>query len=482
MSKPQIPQGPFYIGFKDNFYKVDASIFAQQSAKFARECVGKKELEFEDNVADDTFKAFLSSCQLRNFQIKPLYALELLDVARKWECPNLEQFCQELCKANGIIFRPRNDPLGVLLSHIDEGKARRSDLLNVANIFDECLDDDRLPDVEPEILFRIVLMAEKKGFNMEKYIKFVMSIIKTEPETATLLCLRINFDLLPEDQENLIFHCPTIHEMSIGFFVAMALSNVRWHGNHDLEETRAAYAEVVNNFITSIDEKKKKLIEEFRDEHESEMDEIITVLEKQHKLIEELSDVLAAQASKLEKGPLSVEGQGDERVNKIRIDAEEEIKRYAEVVNDQLKEERAGFKERIKEEIDAVKRRWISRLSDPKKVNEDQENKLNDIGDVISSQHEQVRQVQDDVKQLKAALCAKIVRDKLRGEKGLRNATNCYGIFDNVSSDADSIWGLDSDDVTKASKEIVEVIEQRLEEECPIRKPVLDDDETTATN
>jgi hypothetical protein len=482
MSKQQIPQGPFYIGFKDNFYKVDASIFAQQSAKFAKECVGKKELEFEDNVADDTFKAFLSSCQLRNFQIKPLYALELLEVARNWECPNLEQYSQELCKANGIVFRPRNDPLGVLLAHIDEGKAKRSDLLNVANVFDDYLEDDRLPDLEPEILFRIVLMAEKKGFNMEKYIKFVMSIIRTEPETATLLSLRINFDLLPEDQENLIFHCPTIHEMSIGFFVAMALSNVRWHGNHALEATRASYAEVLNTFIQNIDQKKKKLVEELKEEHEKEMDEIITVLEKQHELIEELSDILADQAVRLEKGPLSAEGQGDERVNKIRMDAEEEIKRYAEVVNDQLKEERANFKDQVQGEVEIVKNKWIAKMSDPERIREEHENKLNDISDVISSQMEQVSKISDDVKQLKAALCAKIVRDKLRGEKGLRNATNCFGIFDNASSEADSIWGLDSDDVTKASKEIIDVIEERLEQECPIRKPVLDDDETTSTH
>ena len=215
MSNSNIPKGVYYIGFKDNMYKVDPVIFAQHSGKFAKDCIKQRDhMEFEENVSDETFKAFLASCQLRSFQIKPLYALELLDVARKWDCPNLESFCQELCKNNGIVFRPRNDPLGILLAHIDEGTTKRADLLNVAKVFDEVLDDDRLPDVEPEILFRIVLMAEKTGFDMNKYIKFVMSIIRTEPETATLLCLRINFDLLPEDQENLIFHCPTIHQMS----------------------------------------------------------------------------------------------------------------------------------------------------------------------------------------------------------------------------------------------------------------------------
>jgi chorismate mutase len=481
MSNPKIPKGQFYIGFKDNFYKVDPAIFAQQSGKFAREFEGKSELEFEDNVSDETFKAFLSSCQLRNFQIKPLYALELLNVAREWECPNLETYCQDLCKSHGIVFRPRNDLLGVLLTRIDEGKAKRSDLQNVADVLDDYLEDDRLSDLEPEILFRIVLMAEKKGFSMEKYIKFVMSIIKTEPETATLLSLRINFDLLPEDQENLIFHCPTIHEMSIGFFVAMALSNVRWHGKHNLAQAHSSYTEVLNNFVTNIEEKRRKLLEEFESEHEKEMDEIITVLEKQHQVIEDLSDILAEQAMRLEKGPLSVEGQSDENINKMKADIEEEVKRISEVVNARLLEDRPKFKGQINDEVELVKNRWIAKMTDPEKVKQDHQEKLEDIKGLINSQEEQVSKLAGDVKQLKAALCAKIVRDKLRGEKGKRNISNCYGIFDE-SAEEGNIWGVDSEDVSKASKEIIDVIEQRLDEECPIRKPVLDDDETISTH
>ena len=369
MSDSKIPRGPYYIGFKDNMYKVDPVIFAQHSAKFARDCIKQRDhMEFEENVADDTFKAFLSSCQLRNFQIKPLYALELLEVARKWECPNLESYCQDLCKANGIVYRPRNDPLGILLRHIDEGTTKRSDLQNVADIFDDVLDDDRLPDLEPEILFRIVLMAEKKGFDMPKYIKFVMSIIKTEPETAILLILRINFDLLPEDQENYIFHCPMIHEMSINFFVAMALSIVRWHARTELKDAEKYQENVVKNFLTSIEEKRKNLINELAEEHDKEMDEVITVLEKQHQLIEDLSDILAEQARKLETGPLSIQGQGDERVNKIRKDAENDIRRYTEAVNDQLKETRANFMDAIDDAIRLVKERWIQNMSDPERV------------------------------------------------------------------------------------------------------------------
>ena len=474
MSDSKIPRGPYYIGFKDNMYKVDPVIFAQHSGKFAKDCIKQRDhMEFEENVADETFKAFLASCQLRNFQIKPLYALELLEVARKWDCPNLESYCQDLCKANGIVFRPRNDPLGILLHHIDEGTTKRSDLQNVANIFDEALDDDRLPDLEPEILFRIVLMAEKKGFDMQKYIKFVMSIIKTEPETAILLVLRINFDLLPEDQENYIFHCPMIHEMSINFFVAMALSSVRWHARTELADASNYHIEVLNNFVRSIEEKRKNLIQELSEEHDKEMDEVITVLEKQHDIIEELSDILAEQARKLETGPLSIQGQGDERVNKIRQDAENDIKRYAEAVNDQLKEGRANFMDAMEEAVRLVKEKWIQNMSDPERVREIQENKLSEIGAIANAQQEQVEKLVQDVTQLKSTLCAKIVRDRLRSEKGMRDTTNHLLLFDKGT---EQIWGLSSDDVKRAERDVLDLIETRLEKECPIRAPVADDD------
>ncbi|EAY17273.1 hypothetical protein TVAG_266360 [Trichomonas vaginalis G3] len=473
MSNSNIPKGPYYIGYKDNMYKVDPVIFAQHSGKFARDCLIQRDhMEFNEVVSDETFKAFLSSCQLRNFQLQPLYALELLDVARKWDCPNLERYCQDLCKENGIVYRPKNDVLGNLLKNIDEGTAKRSDLQAVANVFDEVMDDDRLPDVEPEILFRIVLMAEKKGFDMEKYIKFVMRIIKTEPETAILLILRINFDLLPEDQENYIFHCPMIHEQSINFFVAMALSSVRWHARTELEATTNYHIDLLNDFLKNIEVTKANLIKQLADEHDEQMDEIMTVLEKQHAIIEDLSDILAEQAQKLETGPLSVNGQGDERVNKIRHDAENDIRRYTEAVNDQLNENRARFMNNIEETIENVKNEWIKNMTDPVRVKEAHEKKLNEIDQQCNKQQQQLDQIQGEVDTIKATLLAKIVKDKLQGARGIRDTTNAYDVFDG----AEKIWNLSSDDVKRAERDVIDVIEHRIEAECPMRAPVMNDD------
>lgn len=473
MSNQNIPKGPYYIGYKDNMYKVDPVIFAQHSGKFARDCLIQRDhMEFEENVADETFKAFISSCQLRNFQLSPLYALELLDVARKWDCPNLEKYCQDLCKANGIVYRPRNDVLGALLKNIDEGTTKRSDLQAVANIFDEVLDDDRLPDVEPEILFRIVLMAEKKGFDMEKYIKFVMQIIKTEPETAILLILRINFDLLPEDQENYIFHCPFIHEQSINFFVAMALSAVRWHARTELEATSNYHIDLLNEFLKNVEALKASLIKKLSEEHDEQMDEIMTVLEKQHAVIEELSDILAEQAQKLEFGPLSVNGQGDERVNKIRADAETDIRRFTEAVNDQLNEDRATMMQSIEDTINRVKSEWIKNMTDPVRVKESQEKKLEEIHAMATKHGAALDSIQNDVTTLKAALCAKIVRDRLQGARAARDTSAAYDVFDG----AEKIWNLSSEDVKRAERDVVELIEHRIEAECPMRAPVMNDD------
>lgn len=466
MTKNQMNQRPvYYIGFKNDAYKVDPVIFAKYSSKFAEDLPkNEKLMEFNENVEDETFKAFIASNQLKPFEIQPMYILELLDVARKWGCPSLETYCQDFCKKNGITYRSRDDPLGILIQHIDNDCETEEDLEAVAAIFNDLIYDDRLPDVEPELLFRIVYMAEKMGMEQEKLIEFIFSIIKTVPETAVLLSLFVNFDNLTEEQEKIIFHTADMHQLSINFFVAASLSSVRYKTRKELNEISQVHQETLDQFINNVEAKKKKLIQDLQDDHNAQMEEVMNVLEEQHRTVEELSDVLADMANKLKSGPLSAEALGDPSINKIKSDCEDQLKTYRQALEDGLDDKKMALRERFVKHVEYQKNNWITNLTDPDKVNTLHQRKLAVINEITDDLDAKLEDIEANIDQMKSLVAAMIVRDKLRTEKGTRDIDDPYSIFDGVKP----IWNLDREGVQAAEKTIIG-IEDRLDQECPIR-------------
>ena len=459
----RIQKTPYYFIFNEQIIKVDAEIFSQMSKKF-KEIIktNPEKFEFKEQVSEHTFKAFIASCQLQPFTIPPLYALELLDLSRKWGIPSLEQYTCEVCRTNGIIFRPKEDALGNLLEKINENSETKEDLQAVANILNDLFNDDRLPDVEPEILFRIIILSEKQNLDMKKFIKFVIGLFNTNPESAVLLSLRINFDLLTEKEVDIIFRCSEMHSIHINFFVAAALSSIRYKSFSSISELEKRHQSSINLFAQRMEEEIKKIKNNLNDEHEKKLDEIMDILEEQHRIIEGLTDILTEQAEKLENGPLSSSSLSDQNAIELQEDTKRKMNKFIELVNDVLKERKEAAIGGVHKSVSQVEQKWVDDLTDPDKVLHDTENIINQSDKACQKQEEQINNLSKELVEIKATLCAKIVKDKIRYDKGKRIIENRFLIFNNEG------W-LPSDQQVHSAESFLNGLEQRIDIECPIR-------------
>ena len=113
----------YYIYFENKKYRVDPDIFCKMSGKFKSLYQENPEkYKIEEDIDPEVFVAFISSCQLKNFQIAPTKAQKLLEVSREWDCPSLEQYASDVCKKAGIPVYPRDDPIGDLIKKQDAGE------------------------------------------------------------------------------------------------------------------------------------------------------------------------------------------------------------------------------------------------------------------------------------------------------------------------------------------------------------------------
>jgi len=455
----------YYILYKDQAIKIDPDVFSKLSKKF--EDIYRTNPEkyvFDEHISDETFKAFISSCQLQPFSIQPLYALELLELARKWEVASLELYTKGICDSNGIVYRPRNDPLGLLIQHMDENCETSSDIEAVANILNDLFEDDRLSDLEPEILFRIVTIAEKKDLDQNKLKKFVIRLIRSCPESAVLLVLKINFDLLSEDDVDLIFHCPEMHEISINFFVAAALSSIRRKANMSINELDKKHKNTILSFVTRMEEERDRIENKMKDEHDAQLDEIMNILEEQHRVIEELTDILTEQAQKLENGPLSSSALSDENAIKMQDDTRLKMKKFVQVVEDVLQERKKEALGGIQKSVSAVEHKWVEDAADPEKVLKETEQEIEISLQTCEKQEEDIDALVKDLTEIKATLCAKIVKDKIRFDKGRRMTEDRFLIFD----EDPETW-MPSPSEVHSGESFLNGLDQRIDQECPIR-------------
>ena len=465
MNNGKVQRITYFLIFQENMYKVDPIIFEKMSEKFKNQLESfPKQMFFEDNVSLESFKVFLSACQLKPFTIESNIALEVLEISRKWGVPSLEQFTLEYCQQNNIKYRPKEDFIGILIDNIENNIESTIDLENVSNIINEAFDDDRFFDIEPEILYRIIILAEKKGFDEIKFINFVMKLFDIYPETAVLLSLRLNFDQLNEEQIDKIFQCAEMHSISIGFFVAFSISAIRNKTKYLLFESDKHHIESIDLFQRELDFERRKLINFLDEEHNQTMNELMDKIMKQHEKIEYLSDILSQQAEVLDTGSLSTKGIGDENLRKIKESTDLELSNYKINIDEQLNEKLNLTFNNISNIISTIRTEREAEIADPTKVREETA-RLVQLGEEKSLLYENESiKIDEELDNLKAALGSKIVKDYLRFNKGMRSTQDKFKVFDLEPN----IWGLNSNKVSNQNQ-IIKELEKRLEELCPIR-------------
>ena len=452
-------ENKYYIYFESKKYRVDPAVFAKMSGKFKSLLEEYPEkYRIEENLDPEVFIAFISSCQLKNFQIAPQKAQKLLEVSREWDCPSLEQYASDVCRKAGIPVYPRDDPIGDLIKKQDEGEDSAQDYKRAATVFITSLDDNRLIEMDAEPLYRIVAYAERlPNFDEKKYAEFVIKLHKQNPEAAVLLALRADFDNFNEQESDTLFMSPQMRSQAIGFFVAYSLSQMRHKVQDKIDETELNFKNALARFNYDMKEEHDKLRDDLHEMHERELEKLEKVCKEQSDEVDRLTRELTRTADILVEGTLSEHGIGDPALRRIQNDADERLEKLYSHIREELEKNHDAHREQMQKDVLDEEANWEEEYANPDKVENNCRSKLSELEGVSHIYQQDLQQIDTDLDDIREAIQAKISKDYVRTDKGTRDNTRMYSIF-----------GEDEEKVTKAGA-FLEDIDQRLEAQCPLK-------------
>ena len=457
-SKVKTPS--YIVFFKDEKIKVNPVEFAKNSKKFEETYQQNPDgLEIKDNVSKDALMIFLRMCQDKDFEITYDTAQELISLTRNWECPLLERYVTDFCHEHKLIVRPKYDPIGLLLEAIDNNCEGEHELTEVAKVLNSSFDDDRLPDIEPEILFKIVIIADKDyNLDLQKYKKFVLQMYKSNPSTAVILSLKLPFDDLTNEELRVLQECKDMRVQSLSFFFANALSIVKNNIDRRLAKMNEEMFINIDKAKREID-LRERLFRYELDQYQKEKKEIIEKrLEEQQEEVEGIYQELLVQAARLDGGLLSENGLIDKRLLRLKINTDRMIKQIHQAVQDSLDEPRENRHQIVKSNVAKRYVIWDKNYSDPEYMLKEIQDRLIETGEVGHKIEDKRKEIDEDLRQIHATILSKIMRDKLRPDKGRRNTDERYSIFEPD----------ERADIVRAGRTIQE-IENKVESYCPFR-------------
>ncbi|OHT16223.1 hypothetical protein TRFO_13394 [Tritrichomonas foetus] len=477
-SNRQLPED-FSLWCNEKNHKFKADTFAKVSKKCAALV---KAMDYQGTinhpVSEETFTAFANACQLRPFKVTLTNAFELLELAEEWGIPSLETFVNNYIKQKGLRVIDENDYLGSLITKysLPEGQDYSQEIAGIARTFNEYLRDERLSQVHPEHLFKILMQAEHRKINQNLLIDFVMKLFEKEPEKAVPLCLRIDFDRLTNEQVESIFQTREIHEQAMGYFIAEAMSLVRDKQQEDLAKTEQNYIKEIQEIREYIVKHRAVALAKVHDEFEAEVAKLNEVIEKQQNIIDDLTEIRNNQRDEFDqiqnnfidttkKFEREIEriteitdrrmANDEERRAKIRAIIDENIQPVTEMLEDRLAEISGNDKHRrnLMEKGARERRDMFLQFHD------DQRAALNRITNEISHIHEQINET-------RATMAAKIISDQLRPDGFLRNIERRF--LSIVKNDNENLWDLDCEKVKNADA-LLKKLESSVSQSCPIK-------------
>ena len=455
------PKPPSYlIYFKDEKIKVNPIEFAKNSKKFEENYENNPDgMEIKENVSKDSLMIFLRMCQNKDYEIVYDTAQDLITLTRNWECRVLEGYVEEYCHEHKIPVRPRYDPIGLLLDAIDNNKESAHELREVAKILNDSFDDDRLPDIEPEILFRIVIMAEQDyNLDIQKYKKFVLSLYKSNPSTAVILTLKLPFEDLTTEELKTIQCCKDMRIQSLNFFFANALSIVRNKIDERLKKMNQEAYSRIDEARRQMDFQNRLFFYELQQYQKEKKDLIEKRLDGQRAEIEKVYQQLLVQAARLDGGLLSENGLIDKRLLRLKSNTDKALRNIQEATQKALDEPREARHEIMKSNVAKKFVIWDKNYSDKDFMLKEIQDRLNIIGEIGGEIDHKRKEIDQDLKEIHSTILSKIMRDKLRLDKGRRNTDERYTIFEPEERAG----------IVMAGRTIQD-IENKIEKYCPFR-------------
>ncbi|OHS98091.1 hypothetical protein TRFO_35558 [Tritrichomonas foetus] len=464
----------FKLRCNDRQYEFPVETFAKVSKKCAA-LVKSNDFQGTINhpVSEEAFEAFSCACHLQQFKVTLTTAFELLDLAREWGIPTLESFVANYIKTKGIRRDESKDYLGPLIEHLNDDVDCTEDIVGVARHLNKYLVDERLYEVHPETLFKILAHADPREYDQQLFVNFAMKLFEDEPEKAVPLILLMNFDLLSLDQIEEVFQCREIHEQAMGYFIAhsMSVSRNKQQSENDLTEERHMYE--LQNIRDEIKKRRHAAMAKVQKEFVADTNEVRQIIEQQKVQIAKLTKLMEHQDEKI--------NQMEQTFSRTAAMFDREILRQRQIIakKRQLLEMRrihiqneynlqAGqIRQEINDKLNDISNKNKSKLEIIYRKVNPLVNRVVKKCDTLTENgqtlHGKIEEAKSCVMDCRATLSAKIVHDQVRYSQFLRDMNTR---FDPFKTD-DKIWDLDADMVQEAEKIVIK-LEKQVSSSCPI--------------
>ncbi|OHS99353.1 hypothetical protein TRFO_34207 [Tritrichomonas foetus] len=478
---PETPQTPlpeiesFTLWCNDTPYVFEGDIFIKMSKKAAQIAIdGKVEAVVGRKVKEDTMKSFYQACSLKPFTVTAKNAYELKKLAEDFEVPTLEKYVNNYIKEKNIAAPPEIDYLGILKQHCDSDIEDPTDILNVSEYINDALRDERLPQLPPEIIFKVINAADPQKIDNQLLINFTLRLLEVNPSSAVPILMLLDFDRLSKDQRELIFHTSDIHDQNVNYFVATAFSSARNKNALELEQAEAQLNEDLDKMREALTKLQAKTAEKMKHDQDEALDQMDAEVAEMGAKIQELKSGADAQRQKIEKAAADHENafaemkarleQIDKLTSQRNSKAAGQNDKIKTEVTQQMDELRAEMDVKVKNLANDDAKRCQSVQRDLKRAIDAEQQRLKQLRSKAEAIVDTLNATNEDLGDFKATLASKIVRDRLRFDKFIRKVDNRLDLF----KEEPGVWGLGADSVAQAEK-FINDIEEKVDECCPIR-------------
>ncbi|KAK8866680.1 hypothetical protein M9Y10_009647 [Tritrichomonas musculus] len=485
----------FTLWCNNRRYDFQADLFGQKSKKAAKLIEeGQTQGVIERRVRNDAFEAFVKACNGQPFLATPNNAFELQALAFEWGVTSLEKFIEGYIQDKSLKPPPEADHLGVLIDHLEQGIDDPNDIIDVANVVNDALDDERFESVPPEIIFKILIASDQKKLeqptgaeqsseeqvtdhqtlDQKALIDFTLRLFETNPSSAVPLTLLIDFDQLTKDQRDKIFHCKDMHELNIGYFVAHSMSATRDKAERELIQSEAQLKTDLANLRNTLKEHQRTSVEKLRQEQDTAISQLSNSFNEHQEKIDVLTEKYKDFGIKLNQIKENQETRFDAMKEKLGAidDSSSQRSSIASEMSDRVNEEVIDQIEKLNTEVTNQLTQLAKDNADNadqieaalKKKVETEQARLKSLRNKLNSTVDNIKTTNETLTDVQATLAAKIVHDRLKYDKFLRNTESRFDVF----NQEERIWGLSVDDVKKAEEFVVQ-LEDQVDQLCPVR-------------
>jgi len=460
---------PYIIWWNDETYEIDPDLFEKMSRKFkAERASNPNQMTIEEKMPKETFFAFIAACQLKPFDVNKKNAYKLLKLSIQWDVPSLKAFVEKFIETNKVEPPQKPDYIQILLEKIAKDKDSRSDWANVAEHINKALEDPRFVLIPTEIIFQILSIADKKSLRQKSLISFVLRMLNSKPEIAIPLILRIDFEQMTPEEIDQVYNCPLLHELNINFFSAASVSAVSNKASIAIQNAEKRDEIELKSLEYSLKKFNEHRLDSLASKYNEEIEEIMDEISRQQEIIDKLNErvrdhqnrmSIAEQKVTSRRVPLDIES-----LQEMQDSINYEIAQMTEEVNSALNEHQVQMGD-----FESVSATAADSFFNKNAIEGETEitrlkSSLRHVVKASKRVSDKKSLVEDDLTQVRAVFCAKILRDKLRYDQFLRKTANRFRIFDKEPR----IWGLSSTAV-KDAEEYMKNIDRRLDEYCPMR-------------